>query len=265
VNILCDTYIFYMDVYFLQNFLIKIVVLYLAIFCNKLHVLIIGKGIVKLIVAALIGTFFEIFGLFFGNSYNLLLMLVHLLEIPCMTYIVLGKERKQMGKVIIAGYFFVMVINGVLEVVWNCFGEYGNYICLLCVSCGVVYIGVRLYLNYNRMQKGIFPVEVFHGKKRIVTYGFYDSGNRLIDPYTQKGVHIISEQLWKKVGLDTENAVLVPYQALGNENGIVKVYYVEELIIGEEKNSCFNCPVGVTKENLFKEQKYEIILNEEVF
>lgn len=268
MNIVSDTYIFYADVYFLQNFLIKIVVIYISLYCNKYHSVISNrKGIGKIILAASIGTIVEIIGLLFGNSYHLFLLLVHVFEIPFMILFVIGKERRQVLRIIIGGYFFLMLINGVLEALWNWFGEYENYVFLLSVSCGFAYIGVRIYLNERRMEKGIFQIEILHDGKQISTYGFYDSGNQLVDPYTKKGVHIISEQLWKRIGLEQESAVLVPYQALGKEDGIIKVYYVEELFIVDERQQkkWFKCPVGVTKENLFNEQKYEIILNEEVF
>ena len=225
------------------------------------------KGIRRIVFVAFLGTFIEIVGLFGEGSYNMFLLLVHLLEIPFMMRLVLGKEHRNMLRVIITGYFFIMVINAVLEVLWNWFGEYGNYVFLLGASCSLVYMGVRIYQNYSRIQKGIFPIEIMNKGNQIFTYGFYDSGNRLIDPYTQKGVHIISEQLFKRIGLDNENAVLVPYQALGSEEGMVEVYYVEEMRIeGErQRKSWKKSPVGVTKENLFKEGQYEIILNEEVF
>lgn len=267
MNILSDTYIFYADVYFLQNFVIKIAVMYLSLYCNKCYsILFTKRGMLKIVIAAFIGTVIEILGLLFGNSYELFLLLVHLFEIPILIGFVL-EERKQMFRIIIHGYFFIMLINAVLEVLWNWFGEYGNYVFWLCITCSLVYIGLRMHLSNSRMKKGIFPIEIFHLGRRISSYGFYDSGNRLMDPYSQKGVHIISEQLWKKIGLDTEKAVFVPYQALGNDEGIIKVYYVDEFLLGDEgETKKWNkCPVGVTKENLFKEGQYEIILNEEVF
>ncbi len=274
--LLSRTYIFYADVYVVQNFVIKIAVLYFALYCNKYHMLLeTGRGIGKIILAALAGTITEIAGLFLGNSYYVFLILVHVFEIPLMIGFLLGKERQQWIKVIITGYFFVMAINAVLEILWNYFGAYGNYVFWLCASCGLVYMGIRMYRNYSRIQKGIFPVEMFHNGNHLFTYGFYDSGNRLVDPYTQKGVHIISEELFQKIGLDKEHAVVVPYRALGNEGGMLEVYYVENFIIGDgkQRKSWKKCPMGVTKENLFKEnfkgdfkgKKYEIILNEEVF
>lgn len=266
--ILNYTYIFYADIYFLQNFVIKMAVIYLAMYCNKYHILLkSSRGMIKIVLAALFGTILEITGLFVGKSYYFFLIAVHLFEIPLMISFVLGKERKKKIGVIITGYFFVMLINAVLEMLWNTFGYYGSYLFWLCASCGAVNIGIRIWANYKKIQKGIFPIEIFHKDRHLFSYAFYDSGNRLKDPYTQKGVHIISEQLSKKIGLEKENAVFVPYQALGKEDGMLEVYYIEDMVIGDEKQkkSWKNCPVGVTQENLFKENKYEIILNEEVF
>lgn len=267
MNILSDTYIFYADVYFIQNFLIKIAAIYLALFCNKLRFAITNlKGVGKIACASFLGTLIEIAGLLLGNSYHLFLLLVHLLEIPFMMWIVLGKEHRQIGKVIVSGYFFVMVINAVLEILWNYFGEYGNYVFLLCVSCGLVYIGIGIFQNYSKMQKGIFQVEIQHQGECILSYGFYDTGNRLIDPYTQKGVHIISEKLIQQIPLMEQKEVYISYQALGNKNGLIKVYYLEHIRIHKEQKLIEQemVPVGVAEETLFQNKKYQMILNEEV-
>jgi stage II sporulation protein GA (sporulation sigma-E factor processing peptidase) len=275
VYVLTKNYIFYADVYFIQNLIIKAGVLYMTFYCNRIHLCIstvLGLG--KIVLVAGLGTVIEILGLMAGNSYNVFLLLVHVLEIPLMIYLLCGKERVQLLRTIITGYFFVIVINGILELLWNWFGEHGNYVFYLCMACGFVYVGTRIWQNYNRIQKGIFQVEIKHKERMVSTYGLYDSGNQLTDPYTQKGVHIISEQLIKKLGVLKEEdeieetaSAYIPYQALGNENGIIKVYYIDELFIAGEtqKIRVEKCPLGVTKENLFKEQKYEMILNEEVF
>ncbi|MBQ2901891.1 MAG: sigma-E processing peptidase SpoIIGA [Agathobacter sp.] len=252
----------------MQNFIIKIAVLYLSLCCNKLssHV-VTTRGLGKIVLAALLGTITEILGLLWSSSYDVFILCVHLLEVPVMVRFVLGKERRRLLPIILSGYFFIMVINGFLEILWNQFGEKGSYIFYLIFSCVVVTVGGRIWKNYTRMRKGIFAVEVRHHGKIIRTHGFYDSGNRLIDPYTGNGVHIISEQLRKRLELQEETAVFVPYQALGNEKGILKVYYVDELMIDGEKGRKIiqKCPLGVTKDNLFEGKKYEIILNEEVF
>lgn len=268
MNILSKTYIFYADVYFVQNFIIKVAVLYLSLFTNKQHrVITTGKSILKISFISFAGTIIEMIGLIYGNSYNVFIGLVHLLEIPFMIGWILGKDRSLIVRVIIAGYFYMMLVNGVLEILWNQFGQYGDYLFYLIFACGLVIIGVRIWQNHTKMQKGIFQVEFIHQKRRIVSYGFYDSGNQLIDTYTGKGVHIVSEKLIQRLGLENEALVLLPYQALGKETGILEVVYVDKLIIEGEKQSIQlqKCPLGVTKDNLFKGKQYEIILNEEVF
>ena len=160
-----------------------------------------------------------------------------------------------------------MIINGVLEALWNQFGEHGSYLFYLLFSSAGVVLGVRMWRNYSQMQKGIFLVELSLQGKKIHINGFYDSGNRLKDPYTGRGVHIIPTNLWEKIQQTHIEPVYIPYKALGNENGILEVYYIDEMKIEGEKGRIIiqKCPLGVTKDNLFREKKYEIILNEEVF
>ena len=260
--------------------MMKMAVLYLALHCNKIHLEITRvRGLLRICLASGMGTLIEITGLLFSSSYNVFVVVVHLFEVPFMVWWVLGKGKREMIRVVVSGYFFTMLINGVLEALWNQFGEQGSYMFYLLFSCGVVIVGVRIWKNYTKMQKGIFRVEVLFQDKQIQSNAFYDSGNRLIDPYTGKGVHIVSEQLINKAGIvskinvlgETEkqeiSPVYIPYQALGNEAGLLEVYYIDEIVIEGEKGRkhILNCPVGVTKDDLFEGKNYEMILNEEVF
>lgn len=268
MSLLNDTYIFYADVYFVQNFIIKMAVIYLSLYCNKFYFAVSNfQKLGRIVFVAGLGTIIEIVGLVLGNSYNLFLLLVHILEVPLMILFVLRKERNKIWKTIVSGYFFVMLINAVLEMLWNWFGTLGNYVFFLCISCGLVYIGIRIYQNYSRMQKGIFPVEIMHEGKSVFVYGLYDSGNRLKDPYSQKGVHIISPDIILQFELDTSQEVYIPYQALGNEQGLIRVYYLEYIRIQNEQKfvKYEKVPVGVAEESLFQSKRYQVILNEEVW
>ena len=179
-------------------------------------------------------------------------------------YLLSGKQ-KHLLRIMLSGYFFIMLINSTLEVLWNCFGENGGFFFLLIVACGIVAIGVRVWTNYKNIQRGIFQVEVFAGETILRVKGFYDSGNCLKDTYTKKGVHVVSEDFISK--LDVVNPVYVPYQSLGNESGLLEIYYVKGMVIEGEKEriTLENCPLGVTKDKLFEGKNYQIILNEEVF
>ena len=268
MGLLCDTYIFYVDVYFLQNLIIKIAVLHLSLHMNKCQFLVRTiSGFIRIVFVAILGTVVEMIGLSICNSYENFLVFVHFFEIPVMFFLLLRRYKQQIIKGILYGYFFMMVINATLEILWNFLGENSSFIFLLCVSCLFVCVAVGIYKNHQQMKKGIFQVEIIHSNRCICTNGFYDSGNRLQDPYTGKGVHIISERLCMELKLEKESSVLIPYQSLGNETGMLSVYYLDEIVIGEEnqKSNWKKYPVGVTKENLFEGRQYEMILNEEVF
>jgi len=267
MSLLNETYIFYVDIYFIQNFIIKAVVIYLALYCNKFQLILDSvKGIGKIIVASIFGTLFEMTGLMLGISYNVVLVLVHLLEIPCMIRFVIGKECTKIFKVIITGYFFVIVINGILEIIWNSFGGVGNYILWIIVACAVAYVGTRMFRNYSQMQKGIFPVELQQEKSIVQTCGLYDTGNHLHDPQTGEGVHIISENIKQRLFLKDEKENYIPYQSLGNEEGLIRIYYVECIRVqkGDKWIEKKNAPIGVAQETLFIDKKYQMILNEDI-
>lgn len=262
--------------------MIKTAVLYLVLYsCKNCLATTTIKGFVRIVFVACLATIFEIAGLLLLNSYSLFLFFVNVFSIPLMFIGIRAKERTSILKWILLGYFYMIVINAVLEALWNQFGEKGSYIFYLMFSCGAVIVGVRIWKNYTKMQKGIFTVELLQKGKCKKTKGFYDSGNRLSDPYSKKGVNIVSEKLLRDLeilkdetgvmnGLGMEECntpVYIPYQALGNESGMLEVYYIEELTIEGEKGRITipNCPLGVTKDNLFEGKNYEIILNEEVF
>lgn len=256
-----------MDVYFVQNFIIKIAALYLALLWNKKYEVRSLKGFSRICIAGNIGTVFEIIGLLSEIPYNVLNIVLFWVEIPLMLCLVLGRKRAYKWKLIMSVYLLTMLINGVLEVLWNNFGEYGGYTGLLMLACVIVFAGVRIWKKESQIQKGLYEIEFVHAENRVVTQGFYDSGNRLMDPYTQRGVYIISEDVRKKLRLEEEKKVFVPYQSLGNESGLIEVYYVDWICVRKEREVIeqTKCPLGVTKDNLFKDKNYEVILNEEVF
>lgn len=268
MSILGDTYIFYADIYFLQNFMMKLVVIYLSLYCNKFHRLVSTlNGMGKMICAAFLGTAAEVLGLLLGNSYYVFLLLIHILEIPFMMRLVFGKEYKQMMRTVVSGYFFVMVVNAVVEILWNWFGESGSFVFGIGVAGGMVYVGVRIWKNYTKIQKSIFPIEIIHAGKCVAAYGFYDSGNQLTDPYTGKGVHIISEKLFGQLQMETQKEVYIPYQSLGNEKGLIRVYYVGCIKVQKEQHFIekTEVPVGVTEDTLFQSKGYQMILNAEIW
>lgn len=259
-----ETYIFFADIYFLQNLMIKIAVLWLTIKILKIRLI---KPVIRIMVIAASGTLFEIAGLFFAPNYEIFMAIVHLIEVPGMMILLLRKQWEYLWRGIVSGYFFVLVINGVVEILWNLIGYGWLYPMLVFAGNAIVVVLAHFLLKRWRMHKGIYPVDIHRPEIIWTTKGYYDSGNRLKDPYTGKGVHIISAQLAEKLELTKENKVCIPYQSLGNTEGLIDVYYVENVRIKKESQwiEQGKVPLAVTEDSLFSGKGYEMILNEEVW
>ena len=242
-------------------------VLYLVLFFDRrIGITTSLQGIIRIGIVSCLFTFLEIIGLLSGISYSMFLTVINLFEIPVMLSIVLGKEKGKIYKLLLMGYFFTILINGVLEALWNQFGEGGSYIFYVLFSCGTVVVAGCIWKSYSKAKKGMFIVELWNHENVVQAKGLYDSGNQLKDPYTGKGVHIVSAELLKKLVKEQKKPVYIPYQALGNPEAMLEVYYIDKMGIelDKQKKIIENCPVGVTKDNLFEGKIYEIILNEEV-
>lgn len=264
VYVLGETYIFFADIYFIQNLMIKLGVLGLTIKVLKIQM---TKPVMKIVAIASVGTILEIAGLFFIPNYQVFMALVHLIEVPGMMAFLFGKQREYIGKGIICGYFFVLVINGVVEVIWNLIGNGWFYPLLVLAGNVIVVVAICFGIRKWQMSKGVYPVDIHLPDVIWTAKGYYDSGNHLKDPYTGKSVHIISEKLAKRLELPMDKKVCIPYQSLGNEAGLIDVYYVEAIRIKKQADWVVqnNVPLAVAEDSLFTGKGYEMIINEEVW
>ena len=226
---------------------------------------------IRIITIACLATMIEIALLLLGMNYEGVCVLLLILEMPSMLFLLFGKAQRSLIRLSMNGYFYLVILNSAVELLWNWFGDKTSFLLLLVFASGIVIVIVRMSKNYANMKKGIYDVQFFHRGKSMQFKGFYDTGNCLKDPYSGKGVHIVSEQVIYKSGMLEEAAlekmIYIPYQALGNLSGKLAIYYIDEIQIeGEDGKSIWKeYPIGVTKDNLFYGKGYEIILNEEVF
>lgn len=257
-----QTYIFYADVYLWQNFLIKSVALYLTVWYEKY----LPKGIIlKIILTAFIGTILEIVGLLSKAGYEWFIGMVHLIEVPGMLFFLMGK--KYSVKTIITGYFFILVINGIQEAIWNIFGENGNFLFFLVISCGLAIVIARNLYVRIKTEQYIVSVELQNEISYCQVRGFYDTGNRLKEPYGGKAVHILSKEICERFLVENQAKMLVPYQALGTTQGVLEVFYLKTMKIeqGKQRLELSDVAIGIGDVQLFEGKVYEMILNESVF
>lgn len=257
-----QNYIFYADVYLVQNFLIKSSALYLTLWYQKY----LPKGIMlKIFFMAFLGSCLEIIGLLSGVSYPLFIVIVHFVEVPGMVLFLIRKDKKYLMKTIVIGYFFILLINSVQEALWNVFG--GNFVFLLVISCLLSIILVKRVYVRMKTDTYIFPVEIENEKGTYQIRGFYDTGNTLKEPYGQRQVHILSKEVCEDILSEKDCKLFVPYHALGTMDGILEVFYIKNMKIRKETQvfEINNVAIGIGDVQLFEGKGYEMILNEGVF
>ena len=105
------------------------------------------------------------------------------------------------------------------------------------------------------------------GMKLIETIGLYDTGNRLYEPIRKKPVSIIGKELAMRL-LEGEQEWgrrfrLIPYSSIGVENGLMKGFVADELVVFVNRYSfVYAHPVlAVAEQSFGKRDGYEIILH----
>ena len=133
----------------------------------------------------------------------------------------------------------------------------------------------------NRQQ--IQEVTLRHQGKQISVMALWDSGNHLQDPYTGKGVHILQRQtmdvLWNKKdrlpgeheeqefqrdGLGkTESqpmVQLIPFRSLGGSHTLLPVVTLDQLVLAD--GTILDHPrIGISDQPLFEDQKAQMLLH----
>lgn len=143
---------------------------------------------------------------------------------------------------------------------------------------GVIFVGIVAILavtkTLNMMdinkkrRKNQYTVELYFGEKRVIVYGFVDTGNRLKEPITGKAVHILEEEVAAPLtsGEDKPMSFLVPYHAVGTESGLLTAIRIDrmELVAEDESRTVIMRPMlGLYQGKLSSKDEYQLILHAE--
>lgn len=108
-------------------------------------------------------------------------------------------------------------------------------------------------------MKNIQRAILIHGGRKLDIRVLYDTGNRLISPYTGEGVAVISRGLAEQAGLyKNQKPILIPYHSIGGD-GLLEAFRMEEMHL-EDGSSKRNFLAAVS-DRLGEEQGIQMILN----
>lgn len=222
----------YLDLVFVLNFIIDLVLLILVSLILKRKV-----KFIKFILGSLFGSF-SILALFIRFN-SLELFIYKLLISVFMILITFGfKDIKNFIKNLYYLYMTSMLLGGIMYFINNNYNQVNNGILLfnysglnivfiLIIGLVIIYIYTNqikdLKINYNNY----YDVELNLKGKNLLLTGFLDTGNKLIDPYKKRPIILVNEKL---LNITDEKILYVPFSSV-NKGGLLKCIKVDNIYI----------------------------------
>lgn len=258
-------YVFYADVFWLQNSLMNGIVLLVAESVRKIPY---RRCVGKTALLAGTGGLAETGLLVFLGNYRLYLWVSHFFILPLLVFLAFGRVRwKVFLQNILLCYGTAILLGGFVQAMENLTG-YRRSVLLSGILGGILACAClqSIYRTVQR-QKRLFWIELQNGAHHVQCEGLLDSGNLLHDPKENAPVHIVSPEVMQKLHVKEENCIgLIPYRALGTNEGILEIYRIDEISIIDsgKKSRAHPAVVARADEGLLSKKQYQIIVNPEI-
>lgn len=242
----------YIDLVFFTNFAFDLILLYSVNFILRRN-----ANTLRIIFGALFGSV-TLLILFFDMNY-FLLFFFKLIVALIMLLISFGyRDFVYFKKNIIYFYLVSMVMGGCVYFLDSQFsytnrglvfkdnGLIISYVIVLIVSLILYFKYICNIKNIGNHYNSYYNCDIyFSSDKYIRICGFLDTGNKLSDPYSNKGIILINKSF---VEGDNNNYIYVPYNSLNN-HGLLKCFSPYKVVIEGMENK--NVLIGISDNNFF--------------
>lgn len=115
-----------------------------------------------------------------------------------------------------------------------------------------------------RKRKHLCQVIATYQGKSVEVTALQDTGNRLVSPDGRQPVHVLEYEVCRHICETVDGVLYIPFQSVGKENGMLPAIYLDSLvIIREGERTEIKKPlVGVVKQPLSPDGTYHMLLNE---
>ena len=227
----------YLELYFLINYILDISLLIGTSKLLKIYV-----KIIRYFIGAFIGSITIIF--LFINISNITLLLLKIFISIIMIISTYGFNNIfrntfyfYLLSIILGGIFYLLDIN-----LFN-INNYFNYLFLIILSPIIIYLIVCEYLKRKRINNIKYKIIIKYKNISINTYGFIDTGNCLKDPYFNKSIILIDNNI------NIDKPILVPFKTI-SDSGFINCFKPDKLIINNKLFSNYLIGISNKKINL---------------
>lgn len=123
----------------------------------------------------------------------------------------------------------------------------------------------HFYRSIRRHQGHCYPVRIYIGEEEYHVTGLLDTGNRLIDPFFHKPVHIIEQSVLKNLMPEEQKLHLIPYHSIGKGQGLLKAIIVPRMVVEttDGVHEIKEAVLALSREQIASDKRYQMILHEE--
>lgn len=259
-------YTFYVDVFFVQNFLMDAIVLFFTAEFRKCGCL---KVWLKILLSSFAGSILSVLLLLFGKSYLLFVIVSYVMIFPFMVWGSFGWNRIGYfcGNCVLS-IFGAIFLGGVIEYMEEMFRFQRLYILTAGLAAVIAGAALRIFCQNLQRQKNLYSVQLKQNGKTVSCMALYDSGNFLREPYQKRPVQIVSAEVLETLLEGEEKMPLwIPYHSLGNQNGLLEIYTIDAICIQKGSRALEIAPAvaGCARKGLTGNQTYQVILNQNIW
>ena len=251
-------YELYMDEFFLENFCLDFLLLFLTGIAAKLPIrfgrMAVGAAFGSLCSRLLLFLFPGEGGFLFPAALAMALLMVK------GSYQIPFGQRKRLLRSTAVFFGMAFLLGGVLPVLR--LGLTLPVILSGIAGPALIYAALRLKEKWKYETENLTEVTLFWNGRQKKLFALRDTGNRLVDPYFGKPVAVVEYQAVNELFNQKTKVLWIPYQTVGKQSGCLPGICLDCLFIsrdGEEKK--IDRPiVAVCKETLSAKGRYQMIL-----
>ncbi|MCM1258363.1 MAG: sigma-E processing peptidase SpoIIGA [Roseburia sp.] len=251
-------YEFYADVFFLTNFYLDFLAVY-----GVSEILGKKKRICRYLFGSAISSLLGCVLFLSLNQYDLYLLSIHFIVNPAITvFCFFPANKKSYVHGYLLMYFVLLMLGGSMQWLYGTVTG-GRYYELCLLLTGVPVMLFTYIIRRKRENVQIhYEAWVCHKGREVKVCALLDTGNRLVDPYTKEPVHILSESIKERLGIEIPGR-LVPFQSLGESGGLIEVFTIEKLRVCHREEDFVVSPavVAAGEDILFLNKRYQMILH----
>lgn len=185
---------------------------------------------------------------------NMLLMVVFLRYIT--------KTHNLRGIIRLLSYQFLsmLILSGLLQLFKEKHVNPYPYIPVIIIICLYLPKIHTFFLGSVDMIKNIHPVTIYTGSGAYKTKGYMDTGNTLIDPYTNKPVIIMDQNIAMSIITSDTRKYLIPYKTISSSYNTMECFSIKGIKIGDS-GIIPDVTVAISPTPFTNGEEYKILLN----